>query len=257
MARLTNHFENDSDTGDLTPIEHHDNPQNETTDENAPPQPPKHLIDPSSTGRHAAAATQSADTSSESTYQQGLSRDMLLLIRAVAVAGVIDTHSDSTTLLASPAAGPAPPPSVASEVAGDDDAFNQIGSTRLSSSRHSAKLSESLSSSSPRWSYENLRNQRWSYNSDVMERGVHDLKTLGEREGDGGIEGENGPDRSAATKDEMNLTVSVNEVIRERELRLIRPGLARNTRRKPWCNILQVALNVCQNSCCILSKAPH
>jgi len=178
MARLTNHFENDSDTGRYTPIKHHhDATQNETSDENAPPQPPAHLVDPASALRPPSTPIAS---------------------------------DPSDALLASPAAALAPPPSVASEIAGDDDAFDQIGSPRLSSSRHSAKLSESLSMSSPRWSYENLRNQRWSYNSDVMERGVHDLKTLGEREGDGGIDGENGPDRSAATKDELNLTVSVN-----------------------------------------------
>ena len=184
MARLTNHFENDSDTGCYTPIKHHDSTQNETDDENAPPQPPAHIIDPASALRAPSTP-------------------------------VASDPSDAP--LASPAAGPAPPPSVASAAAGDDDAFTQIGSPRLSSSRHSAKLSESLSSSSPRWSYENLRNQRWSHNSDVMEKGVHDLKTLGEREGDVGIEGENGPDRSAATKDELNLTVSVNGMIREGE----------------------------------------
>lgn len=210
MARLTNHFENDGDTGSYTPIKYHDTSPNEAIDENAPPQPPAHLIDPASKGRQSAAATQAVTNPSESTTQQGLSRDMLLLLRAVAVAGIIDTHSDSA-VLASPAAGPAPPHSVAYEAAGGDDAFSQIGSPRLSASRHSANLSESLSTSSPRWSYENLRNQRWSYNSDVMEKGVHDLKTLGEREGDGhgGHNAESLVD-GAATKDELNLTVRVN-----------------------------------------------
>jgi len=223
MARLTNHFENDSDTGSYTPIKHHDTTQIETGDENAPPQPPTHLIDPASA------------------------------LRAPSTPVASDPFD---ALLASPGAGPAPPPSVASELAGDDDATSQIGSPRLSSN-HSAKLSESLSMSSPRWSYENLRNQRWSYNSDVMERGVHDLKTLGEREGDGAQQAESLFD-GATTKDEMNLTVSLNRVYRrEREFKLIRPGLAGNTCRKPRCNLLQVALNICHNSCCILSPAPQ
>lgn len=219
MARLTNHFENDGDMGGFTTIKHHDHPHNETGDENESPQPPAHLIDPATKSAPVPIASATSDL--------------------------------SEVILASPAAGLAPPPSITSEVAGEDDAFGQIGSPRLSSG-HSAKLSETLSS--PRWSYENLRNQRWSYNSDVMERGVHDLKMLGEREGDGAQQAKHSVDGSA-TKDELNLTVSVGGNIVE--LKLICPGLADGTRRKPQCNLLKVALSICRKLYCVLCTAAH
>jgi hypothetical protein len=106
MARLTNHFENDSDTGDFTPIKHHDPPNNKPHDENAPPQPPAHLIDP---------------------------------VTALSAPSTSATSDLSEALLASRAAALAPPNSITSEAAGDDDAFSQIGSPGLSSG-HSKKL---------------------------------------------------------------------------------------------------------------------
>jgi hypothetical protein len=71
-----------------------------------------------------------------------------------------------------------------------------------------------------------------------MARGVHDLKMLGENEGQGGHHVEGYVD-GAATKDELNLTVCVNGNIRER-LKLIYPGLALDARHSPFCIFLQI-----------------